>query len=253
LIVTALIVALITFALVFGGALLGMYLSSGPLEGELHDDVRDVIKLSAGLIGTMAALVLSLLIASAKSSYDTKSTQIRQITANIIQIDIDLERYGPDAQNLRVMLRKAIPAVVDQIWNEGDRAKASAYSATVEGLELVKQFQQLQPDNEPKRALYTQVLSAVSNLTQARLLLFTQSNDAIPAPFLIILIFWLAIIFTCFGLLVRPNRVVIVTFFVGGLSVASAIFLILEMGQPFTGLMQISSQAPRHALAPLGP
>jgi hypothetical protein len=97
------------------------------------------------------------------------------------------------------------------------------------------------------------VLNAVGNLSQARLSLFTQSNDAIPTPFLAILIFWLAIIFTSFGLFVRPNRIVIVTFFVGGLSVASAIFLILEMGQPFTGLMQISSEAPRQALAPLSP
>jgi hypothetical protein len=222
-------------------------------EGQFREDVRDVIKLSTGLIGTMAALVLGLLIASAKSSYDTKSTQIRQITANIIQIDLDLEQYGPDAQNLRIMLRSAIPALIDQIWNEGDRAKLSAYSATVEGLEFVKQLQQLQPNNDPKRALQAQALSATANLIQARLLLFTQSNDAIPTPFLVILIFWLVIIFTSFGLFVRPDRIVIVTFFISGLSVASAIFLILEMGQPFKGLMQISSEAPLHALAPLGP
>src|SRR5262245_50705963 len=93
----------------------------------------------------------------------------------------------------------------------------------------------------------------LANLSQARLSLFTQSNDAIPAPFLVILILWLAVIFTSFGLFVRPNRAAIVTFFIGGLSVASAIFLILEMGQPFTGLMQFSSEAPRHALEPLGP
>ena len=80
-----------------------------------------------------------------------------------------------------------------------------------------------------------------SSVEQVRLSLFTQSHDAIPAPFLVILIFRPAIIFTSFGLFVRPNR--IVTFFVGGLSVASAIFLILEMGQPFAGLMQISGEA----------
>ena len=250
---TALTVALITFVLVFGGALLGMYLCNVLSKDQLRADVRDVIKLHAGLIGTMAALVVSLLIASAKGSYDTKTTQIKQITANIIQIDLDLEQYGPDAQNLRMMLRRAVPVLINQIWNEGDRSKVSAYSATAEGLELVKGVQQLQPGNDSKRVLQAQVLSAVASLVQARLSLFTQSNNAIPTPFLIILIFWLAIIFACFGLLVRPNRVVIVTFFVGGLSVACAIFLILEMGQPFTGLMQISSEAPRHALAPLGP
>ena len=250
---TALTVALLTFALVFGGALLGMYFRNTLSEDHLREDVRDVIKLSTGLIGTMAALVLGLLIASAKSSYDTKSTQIKQITANIILLDLELEQYGPDAQNLRIILRNAIPPLINRIWNEGDRPKLSPFAPTAEATEFVKKVQQLQPNNDPKRALQAQVLSTSSNVEQARLSLFTQSHDAIPAPFLVILIFWLAIIFTSFGLFVRPNRIVIVTFFVGGLSVASAIFLILEMGQPFAGLMQISSEATRHALAPLGP
>ena len=250
---TALIVATVTFALVFGGALLGMYFRNVLPEDHLGEDVRDVIKLSTGLIGTMAALVLGLLIASAKNSYDTKSTQIKQITANIILLDLDLERYGPDTQDLRIALRKAITPLINQIWNEGNRVKFSPFTATVEAQEFVKKLQQLQPGNDQRRTLQTQVLSAVANLSQARLSLFTQSRDAIPTPFLVILILWLAIIFTSFGLFVRPNRIAIVTFFVGGLSVASAIFLILEMGQPFTGLMQISSEAPRHALAPLGP
>ena len=250
---TALLVATVTFALVFGGALLGLYFRKVLSEDGLRDDVRDVIKLSAGLIGTMAALVLSLLLASAKGSYDTKSTQIKQITADIIQIDLDLERYGPDAQNLRVVLRSAIPVVIGQIWNEGDHARLRPFTATVEAQEFVKKLQQLHPNNDSQRALQSQLLSTIAHLSQARLSLFTQSNDAIPAPFLVILILWLAVIFTSFGLLVRPNRMAIVTFFIGGLSVASAVFLILEMGQPFAGLMQISSEAPRHALAPLGP
>jgi hypothetical protein len=230
-----------------------MYFRNALSEDQLREDVRDVIKLGTGLIGTMAALVLGLLIASAKSSYDAKSTQIKQITADIIVLDLDLERYGPDAQNLRIMLRKAIPPLIDQIWNEGARVKFSPFTGTVEAAEFIKKVQQLEPNNDLKRALQAQVLSAVANLSQARFSLFSQSNDAIPAPFLVILIFWLAIIFTSFGLFVRPNRTVIVAFFVGGLSVASAIFLILEMGQPFTGLMQISSEAPLHVLAPLGP
>jgi hypothetical protein len=250
---TALLISLGTFALVFGGALLGMFFRNALSEDHLREDVGDVIKLSTGLIGTMAALVLGLLIASAKNSYDTKSTQIKQITANIILLDLNLEQYGPDAQNLRIALRSAIPPLIDMIWNEGNRIKFSPFMATVEAQEFIKKLQQLQPNNDPQRALQAQLLSATANLSQARLSLFTQSNDAIPAPFLVILILWLAVIFTSFGLFVRPNWIAIVTFFIGGLSVASAVFLILEMGQPFTGLMQISSEAPRHALAPHGP
>ena len=249
---TALSISLVTFALVFGGALLGMYLRNVLSDDHLREDVRDVIKLSVGLIGTMAALVLSLLIASAKSTYDTKSTQIKQITADIIELDLNLEQYGPEANNLRAVLRSALPALIDQIWNEGDRAKLSPYSATVEGREFVKGIRQLQPNTDSQRFLQSQILSTTANIVQARLSLFTQSGDAIPAPFLIILICWLAIIFTGFGMIARPNRLVLVTFFIGGLSAASAIFLILEMGQPFAGLMQISSEAPRHALGPLG-
>jgi hypothetical protein len=257
LIVTALSVSLVTFALVFGGALVGMRFRKALPEDDLREEVKDAIKLSTGLIATMAALVLGLLIASAKSTYDTKSAQIRQITANIIAIDLDLERYGRDAHNLRIILRSAIPPMIAQIWVEGDRARLSAYSATAEGQEFIKEVQQLQPDTDSKRTLQAQVLSTAANLAQARLSLFTESSDGIPAPFLAILVFWLAIIFTSFGLLVRPDRVrhsriVIVTFFVGALSVASAIFLILEMGRPFAGLMRISSEAPRHALAPIG-
>jgi Protein of unknown function (DUF4239) len=254
---TPLSISLVTFALIFAGAWVGMHLRKALPEDDLREEVKDVIKLSTGLVATMAALVLGLLIASAKSTYDTKSAQIKQITANIILIDLDLERYGPEARNLRLVLRSAIPPLIRQIWEEGERAKLSAYSASAEGQELIKGVQQLQPDNEPKRTLRAQVLSTAGNLARARLSLFTESNDAIPAPFLVILILWLAIIFASFGVLVRsdrarPNRIVMVTFLIGSMSVASAIFLILEMGQPFAGLMQISSEAPRRALAPIG-
>ena len=196
---SSLLISLVTFGLVFGGALLGMYFRNALPDEHLREDVRDVVRLSTGLIGTMAALVLGLLIASAKSSFDTKSTQIKQITANIILLDLELEQYGPDAQNLRIALRNAIPPLIDRIWNEGDRAKSSPFAPTAEAAEFIKKVQQLRPNNDQKRALQAQVLSAAFNLAQVRLALFTQSHDAIPTPFLVILIFWLTIIFTSFG------------------------------------------------------
>ena len=118
---------------------------------------------------------------------------------------------------------------------------------------FVKKIQELELNSDAKRALQSRVLNAIADLTQSRLALFAQAHDSLPAPFLAILIFWLAIIFASFGLFVRPNRIVIVTFIVGSLSVAGAIFLILEMERPFAGLLQISSEPLRHVLAPLGP
>jgi hypothetical protein len=253
LIVSALAISLIAVALVFGGALLGMYLRNALSDDHLREDVRDVVRLSTGLIGTIAALVLGLLIASAKSSYDARSTQIKQITSNIILLDSLLEQYGPDAHQLRVILRNGVPPLIDRIWNEGDRAKTGPFAATAAAQAFLNKIQELEPNNDSKRALKARVLSAAADLAQARLSLFVQAHDSIPAPFLAILIFWLTIIFASFGLFVRPNPIVIITFFVGTLSVAGAIFLILEMDQPFAGLLQISSEPLRHALVPLAP
>ena len=246
---SALAISLVAFAFVFGGALVGMY-ATVP-EGHLRDDAKDVIRLSTGLIGTIAALVLGLLIASAKTSYDARDSQIKQITADIILLDGLLEHYGPEAHSLRAGLRNAIPALVDRIWNEHDNGKSEPFKATAEAQVFVDKIRELKPDTEPKRALQGQILNAVAELGKARLSLFAQAHDSIPMPFLAILVFWLTMIFASFGLFVRPSRIVIITFFVGSLSVAGAIFLILEMDQPLAGLLQISSEPMRHALAPL--
>jgi hypothetical protein len=253
LIVSALAISLLTFTFVFGGALLGMYVRNALPDHHLREDVKDVVRLSTGLIGTIAALVLALLISSAKSSYDARDTQIKQITANIILLDSLLEQYGPDAHNLRVILRNGVPPLIDRIWNEGDRAKMGPFVATAAAQAFVNKIQELEPNNDSKRALKARVLSAAADLGQARLSLFAEAHDSIPMPFLAILIFWLTVIFASFGLFVRPNLIVMLTFFVGTLSVAGAIFLILEMDQPFAGLMQISSEPLRHALMPLAP
>lgn len=246
-------ISLIAFVLVFAGALIGMYVRSVLPEGHLQEDVKDIVRLSTGLIGTIAALVLGLLIASAKSSYDARNTQIKQITSNIILLDALLEQYGPDARNLRVILRGAIDPMADRVWNEGSNDKSAPFAATSQALAFVKKAQELEPNNEAKRALQARVINAIADLSQSRLALFAQAHDSIPAPFLAILIFWLAIIFVSFGLFVQATRIVIVTFVVGALSVSGAIFLILEMDRPFAGLLQISSEPLRHALAPLGP
>ena len=243
----------IAFAFVFCGALLGMYVRRTLPEGHLREDVKDVVRLSTGLIGTIAALVLGLLIASAKSSYDARNTQIKQITSNIILLDTLLEQYGPEARGLRVVLRSAVGPMVDRIWGEGDNDKSAPFEATAQAMAFVKKIQELELNTDVKRALQSRVLNAVADLSQSRLALFAQAHDLLPAPFLAILIFWLAIIFASFGLFVRPNQIVIVTFIVGSISVAGAIFLILEMDRPFAGLLQISSEPLRHALAPLGP
>ena len=158
--------ALIAFAFVFGGAFLGMYVRTALPAAHFREDVKDVVRLSIGLIGTLAGIVLGLLIASAKSSYDARNTQIKQLTSNIILIDVLLEQYGPEAHNLRVALRDAVPPTADQIWNERNNAnKLAPYVATAEAAAFIKKVQELKPDNEEKRELQARALSGCRRLT----------------------------------------------------------------------------------------
>ena len=106
-------ISMILFACVFAGALLGIYLRTALPEHHLSTESKDVVKLGMGLIATMAALVLSLLIASTKGSYDTQRSELRQLSANIMLLDRVLAHYGPETKDSRDLLRHAVVRVLD--------------------------------------------------------------------------------------------------------------------------------------------
>src|SRR5882724_172480 len=241
----------VVFACVFGGALLGMLLRKILPDDHLSSDSKDVVKLGMGLIGTMAALVLSLLISSAKGSYDIRSAEVAQLSANITLLDRVLAHYGPEAREARDLLRRSVARVIDQLWPE--RGAGPSQSTPSTGAEaFYDTIQALSPRNDAQRSLQTQALTISVSLGQTRWLLVGQSARSIPRPFLVMLICWLAFIFVSFGLFARANPTVIVALFVCALSFSSAIFLILELDRPFEGLIQISSAPMREALARLG-
>ena len=245
----AIVLSCITFVCIAGGALLAMVLPGHQLSAE----EKDVVRLGTGLIGTIAALVLGLLIASAKSSYDTQSTQIRQMTANVILLDNLLAEYGPEAAATRNLMRHGIMVLADRIWREhsSDSAKAP-FGASEASEAFYAKLQQLSPQNDSQRALQARAIQISTDIAQTRLLLFAQAENSVPMPFLVVLIFWLTMIFASFGLFARPSAIVIGSLLVFALSAAGAIYLILELGQPFAGLMEISSAPLRNALPPLG-
>ena len=242
--------SLITLACILSGILLGALLRNALPDHHLSGDAKDVARLGTGLIGTMAALVLGLLITSAKSSYDTQSAQVRQITANIILLDFILAEYGDEARTPRDLMRRGVVSLVDHVWHRS--SSAAPFEATKEGEALYSKIQELSPKNEAQRSLQARAIQVITDLAQTRLLLFTQKNDAIPTPFLAMLVFWLTIIFAGFSLFAQPTPMVIGTLVVFALSATGAIYLILELSQPFAGLMQVSSDPLRNALVPLG-
>jgi hypothetical protein len=244
----------IALACTLAGAVLGMFLRRMLPGHHLGPDAKDVVRLGAGLVGTIAALVLGLLIASAKSSFDTQNTQVKQVTANIILVDQLLAQYGPETAAARKLLRSGVDTMVARIWHETGSGvgKSAPFEASAAGEAFYQKLLELSPQNDAQRALQARAIQTTTDLAQTRLLLFTQSDSSIPMPFLVVLIFWITIIFASFSLFAEPNPIVVGSLFIFALSAAGAIFMVLELGQPFSGLMQISNVPLRGALAPLG-
>lgn len=242
----------IVFACVFGGALLGMALRTVVPANHLDNETKDVVKLGVGLIGTMAALVLGLLVASAKSSYDTRSGELTQMAANTILLDRVLAHYGPEADGLRGILRIALERMHDEVWPRDNGAVGGLSSKSATHEVIFDKIQELTPGTDGQRALQSEAETIAINIGQTRWLLFEQNGTAISLPFLVVVVFWLSLLFVSFGLFGPRNMTVAVTLFMSALSVAGAIFLIMELDRPFNGLIQISDAPLRNALAVLG-
>ncbi len=248
---SAITVSLIIFGFVFGGALVGLLLRAVLPEHHLSKDTQDIVKLGMGLVGTMSALVLGLLVASAKGSYDAQSAEVTQLSANIALLDRGLALYGPEAKETRELLRLAVIRALSQLWSNDDHASPAAPSASG-GEILYEKIHGLSPQNDSQRAIKSQALSIMVDIAKTRWLMYEQAMTSVSKPLLIVLVLWLTATFISFGLYAPFNGMVVSSLFVAALSVSCAIFLILEMYTPYSGLVQISSTPLRAAIAQLG-
>jgi hypothetical protein len=247
---SSLAIASVVFGCSFGAALIGMVLHVKLPDNHLDQDSRDVVKLVMGLIATMSALVLSLLIASANSSYDRQSGELKTLSANILLLDRTLKFYGPDAKEARDGLRDAIRQTHDRIWSPaGVRPKNLDSRATRNSVNAnIEQLLRLSPKTDAERMMQSRAVQESESITQSRLAMFEQLDSSISWPFLTVLVFWICMLFLGFGLFARFNPTVTVALVVGALSVAGAIFLILELSEPYRGLMRISDEPLRNAI-----
>lgn len=246
--------ALIAFACIFGGSLLGAFLRSRLPGHHLESDTKDVVRLGAGLIATIAALVLGLLIGSANSTFEARNGQVKQLTANVLLLDNVLALYGAEADTARRLLRRDLASFADRIWHENraGSGKPATFELSAEALQFETELLKLSAQNDTQRYFKTMATDASAELGKTRLLLFTNAGHSLPMPFLMVLISWLTIIFASFSLFANRNATMVVALCIYAVSASAAIFLILELSQPFSGLLQISSEPLRNALAPLG-
>ena len=231
--------------------LIGMFLRSVLPEHHLSDESKDAVKLGIGMIATLAALVLGLLIASAKGHFDTMNSGLTRTGSKIILLDRTMAHYGPETKEARDLLRLSVASAIDQLWPK-ERTQHKEYKDfnPKTGLkELQERLWQLSPKNETQRYLQSQALQISGSIAEIRWLLTEQQEQSsLPMPFFVMLVFWLVIIFFSFGMLSPPNSTVITVLLVCSLSAAGALYMILELDHPYGGFIEISSTPLRNAL-----
>jgi Protein of unknown function (DUF4239) len=238
----------IVFGCLIGAVVLGRILRRLLPEDHLTADSRDTIKLAMGLVATMSALVLGLLVSSAKGSYDTERSEVIQMAAKVAFLDRLLSVYGLEAVEARARFHEAVKVAIGQMWPEQAGRPGKLGPDTQAGNSVYAAVQDLSPHDDTQRKLKDQATTVATDLGQLRSLLLAQAVASISKPMLIILVTWLVVIFLGFSVLAPPNPTVLFALMVSALAVSGAIFLILELDQPFAGVIRISSEPMVNAL-----
>jgi hypothetical protein len=248
---TALITAIVS-ACLLAAVWIGMWLRRFLPEHHLSPHSRDTVKLAMGLVATMSALLLGLLVNSAKTSYDTTRTQVMQKAAKYALVDRLLAIYGPRAAQVRGELPALIEESTRRMWPDDADIQAQSKRVTQMGNAFYVAVLRLEPRDDTERALKAQAVSLTLELGQLNSLMQAESTTSISKPMLVVVVLWLVIIFLAFSLVAPPNGTVNFALIASALCVAGAIFLILELDQPFGGLMRISREPMLNVLRQVG-
>ena len=239
------------FALIILGAIAGAYLRKTLPEHHLTGDSKDVIRLAVGLTATMAALVLALLFASTRASFDRTSGYVSRMTADVTELDKLLGQYGPAGKPIREALRTEIGPLIASIWRESAAPPSNASTeAKGHGDSVLYMLRALEPANKVEASLQARALRVSTDLQETQLSLASQPSDSLSNTFIVVLVIWLMFIFAVFSMSSPPNATLCIVLLLSILSASAAIYLILELAQPFDGLMQVSNEGLRGALKP---
>jgi hypothetical protein len=245
-----LIIGLISFALISMGLLGGLLLRNVLPAHHLDADSKDAVKIGSGMLATLTALVLGLLVSSAKSSFDAVNTAIASGGTKIIMLDRTLASYGAPAQGTRQQLRESVASAVERIWSSKKNSPSGLRAAESEtGVQTIQmKLDDLKPENDVQRQLLVKAHQIANDFAQTRLMTIEEQQKVLPSNLLIFLIFWLVVLFFSFGLLAPRNATVIALLLFCALSVSSAIFLVLELDRPLDGVIKASNAPLRKAL-----
>jgi hypothetical protein len=252
--VSELAIALVVLGCVLGAGVLGYAFNDSLPKHHLSHESRDSVKQTVAIVSTLTALVLGLLLATTKSAYDTKASELTGMAANIVLLDRILAQYGPDAADARRLLRTSTAAKLNELWAENQLRLASfrKLDATAPLEALQTNLRELAPRTEAQRELRARAIDIASDIAHTRWLILAQASGSIPGPFLAVLAAWLALTFVGLGIVATRNATVTAAGIAAALAVAGALFLILELDVPYDGVIKLSDAPLRLALEHLG-
>ena len=234
--------AAILFLFLAGVTLLGARLRRLVPAEHLSADSKDAVKLALGLVATMTAILLGLLVSSAKSSFDTARSEVMQMAAKIALLDRVLTLYGPQTADARHALRDSVAEGVRRTWPADGRRPAQLEPNEEMGDAVYVAISRLAPQDEAQRALKTEATTLMVQLAELRTLVRAQAVSSVSKPLLIALVIWLVVIFLGFSLLAPANATNTLALLAGAFSVACAVFIILDLDHPFAGVVRIPSE-----------
>jgi hypothetical protein len=245
------IISLVIFGCVVGAVLMGRALSRRLPEDHLSADTKETVKLAMGLLATMSALLLGLLVASAKASYDNARSEVIQMIAKVVFLDRVLTGYGPETAEARARLHEAVEETAHRMRPIRTNTPVNLAPNTQTGNAIYLAIQHLTPHDDMQRSLKAQATTLAVELGQLRTLLVAESISSISKPLLIVVACWLVVIFLSFSLIAPQNATATFALMISAVSVATAIFLILELDRPFSGMLRIPNEPMRNVLSQL--
>lgn len=247
-------IALAVLACVLGAAAVGFFLNAALPGHHLNPESKDALKSAIGVVGTLTALVLGLLVGTAKNSYDAQSDGLRQMTTDIILLDQLLARYGPEASQVRNIMREAVTRRLKALWGEtGIRRPDDGGGEAKGALGVVESgLRELNPANDRQHAIQSETLALTGHIARTMILTLGRVEGSIPTAFLFVLAGWLIVMFAGIGVLTPRNATARTAVVASALAFSSALLLILELDTPYGGIIRISDAPVRLVLEQLG-
>ena len=248
------VVALIILVIVFGGAMCGLWLQQVLPDQHLSADTKDLVRLATALVATISALVLSLLVSSANSSFARFDDELTQNAARVIMLDRTLDEYGPSTRAIRDSLKARFERRMELVYaTDAEQGRTTGrFGAIAQEENIDSRLFALDPQGPAQQGLQARALELNDEINTTNALIHVQREDSLPWPLLMVLGTWLTLIFSTFGLFAPRNPVVTGALLVCSMSAAGAVFLILELNSPFTGVIRVSIAPMREALLLLG-